>query len=418
MIEKKLKKSADKIRMSAELKERILNECGNEDVPEDVSENIGEQHIFTVEPEKSRTAFRIISSVACVAGISGIVLSGIFIGGGQFADIPNDESELTDTTEESEALLVSPDADKLTDRTEESEIMTDIPESATEEISSYTEEPENNIPFADSSGNIVFSGFRNIPPYNESTENLLDEEKSQNIRNILAGLEWEEIDVSEYSTAYYGNVDTMNFYAPDDERRCTLSINMDGSNTAMYSEAYIYLGDDTFRTIPPKYYRVDADKIFSGMTEYIYNFYNNYPPFGSIYKQTDKIYCSCDKYNGYISDENLQALSRAFIGWQWDNEEIVDVPMHEETGTQAFVTFTMDGMHNTDEYIVYPDGTVEWVERPWNNELSDYDSEIIHRYYDVDGEDDPNQPTGGLCLMLNRVITENVLGGSIVQKSW
>ncbi|MDE6785107.1 MAG: hypothetical protein K2J26_07035 [Ruminococcus sp.] len=402
MIEKKLKKSAEKIKMPAELKKRILSECENEDV----SENSGEQHIFTVEPAKSRTAARIISAAACMAAAAGIVLSGIFIirNEEQYENVPPEENILIDKIEEGEAP--------------EEDISEDNAEATADKAAEDTEDAESNAPFADTAGNIIFSGFRNIPPYNESTENLLDEEKSQNIRNFLAKLEWEEIDSSEYGTVYYGNVDSVNFYAPDDERHCTLSINMDGSNTAMYSEASIDLGDDMFCIIPSKYYRVDTESILSGMTEYIYDFYDSYPPFGSIYKQTDEIFCSCDKYTGFISDDDLRALSRAFVGWQWDNEEIVDVPLCDENGTPEYASFRMENEFCADKYIVYSDGTVEWQERPWNEALDDYDSEIIHRYYNVDGEDDPIQPTGGLCLMLNRVITENVLGESIVQKTW
>lgn len=387
--------------MPAELKGRILSECENEDVPE----NSEEQHIFTVEPAKSHMAARIISAAACTAAAAGIVLSGIFIARNdeQYENVSSEDNIVVDCTEEIEAP--------------EDVISEDNAEDTADKPAEDTEEAENNAPFADTAGNIIFSGFRNIPPYNESTENLLDEEKSQNIRNFLAKLEWEEIDSSEYGTGYYGNVDSVNFYAPDDERHCSLSIHMDGSNTAMYSEAPIDLGNDMFQMMPPKFYRVDTESILSGMTEYIYDFYEIYPPFGSIYKQTDEIFCSCDKYTGFISGDDLQALSRAFVGWQWDNEEIVDMPLCDENGTPEYASFRMENEFCADKYIIYSDGTVEWLVRPWNEAENCYDCKIIHRYYNVDGEDDPMQPTGGLCLMLNRVITENVLGGSIVQKT-
>lgn len=68
MIEKKLKKAADNIKMSEELKKRIAGQCRNIDA--DCSEN---EHVFTVETYKPRRISRFISGLAACAVIVGSV---------------------------------------------------------------------------------------------------------------------------------------------------------------------------------------------------------------------------------------------------------------------------------------------------------------------------------------------------------
>lgn len=68
MIEKKLKKAADNIKMSDELKNRIAGQCRNIDAER--SEN---EHVFTVETYKPRRISRFISGAAACAVIVGSV---------------------------------------------------------------------------------------------------------------------------------------------------------------------------------------------------------------------------------------------------------------------------------------------------------------------------------------------------------
>ena len=96
MIEKKLKKAANKIKMSDELKSRIMAQCEKSTITE--SEN---EHVFVVEPVGRASILRIISgAAACAVLAAGVAASGYLVLRNSFpVDTVQDETADISTTE-------------------------------------------------------------------------------------------------------------------------------------------------------------------------------------------------------------------------------------------------------------------------------------------------------------------------------
>ncbi len=368
MLNKKLKNSAEKITMPESLKIRILHECENISATE--NNEYEDNQVFVVEKAKSRHICRIVSGIAaCAVLVGGLGAVGISLRNNtdQFSGISDEEAS--------------------TDKT------ADIK------------------PMSDAAGILSFSGFRTCPPYNGS-DNLLDETKSENLKKFFGSLQWEEINEAECNVFQLPKngfqlpkVDCISISAPEDERECSVTISMDGSNIAQYTEASDGLENGTSSIVSSKYYRIDEKEVLSGITTYIFDHYNMYPPFGSIFKKTNVLYCESVKYSGWLDFEDITTLSNLFIGWDWTKEEIVGDFLYAETDQEPFAEFRSSNDSQAEVYIVYPDGTVEWREKI----LSDTgvcECTVIHRYHNVCKED---EPLSSLCILIDKIMSENII---------
>ncbi|MBO5162931.1 MAG: hypothetical protein J6B75_00580 [Ruminococcus sp.] len=356
MLEKKLKNAADKITMPESLKIRILRECENISAAE--NNEYEDNQVFVVEKAKPRYIRRIISGIAACA----VLVGGIGLAGKSLRNSTEHFSEISD-----------------------------------EEVS--IDKASDTKPMSDAAGILSFSGFRTCPPYNES-DDLLDETKSENMKNFFGSINWEEIDGTEYEVFQLPKVDCISISAPEDERECSVTISMDGSNIAQYTEVSAETD-----ILTSKYYRIDEDEIRSGITTYILDYYNMYPPFGSIFKKTETLYCESEMYSGWLDFEDITTLSKMFLGWDWSNEEIVEDFLYVEIGQQAFAEFRSGSDTQAEVYVVYPDGTVEW-QKTILSDTGGCERKVIHRYHNVSQED---VPVSSLCILTDKIISEKIL---------
>lgn len=248
----------------------------------------------------------------------------------------------------------------------------------------------SDAPFAETDGNtITFSGYRNFIPAGE-----LDEIKAQQMSEFFSGLQWQEIEPPELKGGFYSANDTISFRKYQDGYNYSLSFSMNNLNLATYEvDGVIPIDDEHFGVYDEiKYFTIDENTIREAVAMYLADGANMYTPFGTLYKMTDSIYCESDTYTGELTGDKLKDISTAFLGWNWSDASYTIIEGNPE------YTFTNDEF----TIYVYADGTVVWDGR----ESADKPQTYVY-YNNVDGDDDPLQPTGNLCLMIQEILMDN-----------
>lgn len=454
MIEKKLKRSAKKITMPNELKERILEKCDTADTTENT------EITFTVEPFRAHRISRIISGVATIALAVGIAgYSGYLISrDGNFSGTEVTESITEENTEPptEEPVTIAPFSDfAIKEYSFNGEIIPtekrieiaksfsnyvwktldvqegymggiayqfsadyqhitvyydDVLEYRTAENTTYYaidfkevnanlsdilygDEFASTVPLSELDGStIIFSGYRNFIPAGE-----LDETKSQHISDFFKSMQWQEIEEPEIKCAFYPAKDSINFTVHKGDLSYYLIFSMNGENYATYTVSGIApYGDDDPMHVKAvnekKYFAIDENKIREALAIYLADSTDMYAPFGTLYKMTNSLQCESELYTGEISGDKLKSLSTAFLGWNWSDASYTIIDGFPE------YTFSCDNF----TVYVFADGTVVWDGIKSANEPKTY----VY-YNNVDGDDDPLRSTGDLCLLIEEVLMDN-----------
>lgn len=451
MIEKKLKRSAKKITMPNELKERILEKCDTADTTENT------EITFTVEPFRPHIFRRIAfgaTAIAVAVGIAGY--SGYLISrNGSFSGTEVTESITEETTEPptEEPVTIAPFSDFASkEYSFNSEIIPtekrieiadffsnyiwktlDVQESymggiayqfsaddkyitvyydgvleyrTAENITYYEidfEEANANLsdilynneftPFSELDGSaIIFDGYRNFVPAGE-----LDKTKSQHISDFFKSIQWQEIERPKTKYGFYPSIDSIGFTVHKGDLSYYLIFSMNGENYATYTVSGIApYGDDDPMHVKAvnekKYFTIDENKIREALAMYLADSTDMYAPFGTLYKMTDSLQCKSEIYTGEISGDKLKSLSTAFLGWNWSDASYTKIDGFPE------YTFSCDDF----TVYVFADGTVVWDGIKSANEPKTY----VY-YNNVDGDDDPLRSTGDLCLLIEEVLMDN-----------
>lgn len=455
MIEKKLKRSAKKITMPNELKERILEKCDTADTTENT------EITFTVEPFRPHIFRRIAfgaTAIAVAVGIAGY--SGYLISrDGNFSGTEVTESITEETTEPptEEPVTIAPFSDfAIKEYSFNSEIIPtekrieiadffnsqiwktlDNPRKDymgaivyqfiekdsiiiySEGILEYTDENGNvsqyeinldlfnlhvgnilygdefssKVPFSELDGStIIFDGYRNFVPAGE-----LDETKSQHISDFFKSMQWQEIEQPETKYGFYPSIDSIGFTVHKGDLSYYLIFSMNGENYATYTISGIApYGDDDPMHVKAvnekKYFAIDENKIREALAMYLADSTDMYAPFGTLYKMTNSLQCKSEIYTGEISGDKLKSLSTAFLGWNWSDASYTKIDGIPE------YTFSCDDF----TVYVFADGTVVWDGIKSVNEPKTY----VY-YNNVDGDDDPLRSTGDLCLLIEEVLMDN-----------
>ncbi|MDE6789887.1 MAG: hypothetical protein K2J47_11310 [Ruminococcus sp.] len=240
---------------------------------------------------------------------------------------------------------------------------------------------------------MIFSGFRNFVPSSE-----LDETKSQQMSDFFRSIHWQEIESPITKDRFYPGIDSIIFSTYEGKSTYRLTFSMNGTNLATYT-VYdkIPAGDDDPTDINmierTKYFAIDENVIREAVAMYLADGGNLYAPFGTLYKMTDSIYCESETYTGSLTEDKIKGISYAFLGWDWSDASYTIIE-----GTPEY-TFSADDF----KIYVYADGTVVW-----DGKESHDKSSVYCCYNNIDGNDDPNETTGDLCLMINDVLMEYI----------
>ncbi len=268
MIGKKLKRSAKRITMPAELKERILEKCDTEETAENQ-----EEITFTVEPFRPHRIRRIVSGVAVAVVAVGIA--------GYAGHLISRDGSFSDT-----------------------ETSTEITTETTEDII---------IPFANLNGRqIKFNGYRGIIPSGE-----LDEMQSQKIADFFRTVEWQSIPSDDPETLSnsvgVGGVNDMNFYYETGNPTEYASVYLDRGivsyNIDEYENGQLVSGHNY-------YYKINAETFRDGIISLLYGDSDLAPPFDvsavNAYKSTLD--------DRQLTEDETAMIVDAFRGWNWSNE--------------------------------------------------------------------------------------------------
>lgn len=279
MIGKKLKRSAKKITMPAELKERILEKCDTEETTENQ-----EEITFTVEPFRPHRIRRIVSGAAAIAVAVGIA--------GYAGHLISRDGNFSGT------------------------------ETSTEITTEITTDETIPIPFANLNGRrIHFNGYRGILP-----SCTFDEEQSQQLAEFFSTVEWQSVptDIPETmpKNASVATVNDMNFYyylSEDDEINgdCFeyLTVNLDG-RTASSHQVNKYDENGEYISGQAYYYKLDEKAFLDSIISLLYGDSDLAPPFDVS---------AVNSYTSALDDRQLTEdetamIVDAFRGWNWSNE--------------------------------------------------------------------------------------------------
>lgn len=245
-------------------------------------------------------------------------------------------------------------------------------------------------PFAENGDcTINFTGYREFIPGTE-----LSETQAEKMAVFFSSLNWQEIEPPELKGGFYPTNDTISFYKYKDGYNYSLSFSMNNLNLATYNvRGEIPLGNEYYRIYnKTKYFTIDENTIREAVAMYLADGANMYTPFGTLYKMTDSIYCESDTYTGELTGDKLKDISTAFLGWDWSDASY--------TLIEGTPEYTFSGNNFT--IYVYADGSVVW------DGIKSADEQQTYVYYNnVDGDDDPLQPTGNLCLMIKEILMDN-----------
>lgn len=433
-MDNKLKKSAKKITMSDDLKERILKKC----VSDQSAENNGYEFVFTAErAAKKRMRLCLPIIAACAVAVFGM---GIFK---NISDTHPEESSLISENNSDMFLYVkeysSPGSSRITtELTEFFNSMTFEKYSGNIDVSSesiaYTfncklneENNETNIilyhngilqigsedelyiadydffrsigkiitgkygisgnaaPLADAV-NIYFDGYRQT-----ADGGFLDDSQTQRTTELFKRLYW--VPISERPVDFYDD-NCLIFTEKTNSHEAVLKISADEKNTAEYT---VRRFDDTGSEISSKtqFYSIDSTGFFYGFMRIIAGDANIYPPFGSLYKQLSSlemyadttvlsldnssfhiIAVDDDSVSAHLYQRHITPLSNAFLGWDWSNADENASPDYGKA--KVFSVNTDDSVMSEalSSVIVYTDSTVD---------VSYIGSDKITRYYSIDG---------------------------------
>lgn len=248
----------------------------------------------------------------------------------------------------------------------------------------------SDAPFAENDGcTINFTGYREFIPGTE-----LSETQAEKMAVFFSSLNWQEIEPPELKGRFYPTNDTISFCKYKDDYNYSLSFSMNNLNLATYNvSGEISLDNGCHRIYnETKYFTIDENIIREAVAMYLADGANMYTPFGTLYKMTDSIYCESDTYTGELTGDKLKDISTAFLGWDWSDASYTIIE-----GTPEY---TFSGNNFT--IYVYADGSVVW------DGIKSADEQQTYVYYNnVDGDDDPLQPTGNLCLMIKEILMDN-----------
>ncbi len=272
MIGKKLKRSAKKITMPTELKERILEKCDYAETDENQEEEI----TFTVEPFRPHRIRRIVSGVAVA-----VVAVGIAGYAGHLISRDNSFSGTETSTE-------------IT-----------------------TESTDTPIPFANRNGNLIrCNGYRGIIPSGE-----LDEMQSQKIADFFRTVEWQSIPSDSPETLAnsvgVGGVNIMNFYYCDTDGTENpieyITVCLDSGIVSYTVDEY---EDGKLVSGHNYYYKINAETFRDGIISLLYGDSDLTPPFdvSAVNSYTSEL------DSRQLTEDETAMIVDAFRGWNWSNE--------------------------------------------------------------------------------------------------
>lgn len=306
MIGKKLKRSAKKITMPSELKERILEKCDYAETEENQAEEI----TFTVEPFRPHRIRRIVSVAAAAVVITGIAgYAGHLISrDGSFSDTETSTEITTEATTD------------------------DIP-----------------VPFANLNGKLIrCNGYRGIIPTSE-----LDETKSQQLADFFRTVEWQYIPSSSPETLAnsvgVGGVNIMNFYYCDTDGTENpieyITVCLDNGIVSYTVDEY---EDGQLVSGYNYYYKIDEKAFLDGIISLLYGDSDLAPPFDvsavNAYKSTLD--------DRQLTEDETAMIADAFRGWNWSNE-IDTKPDGEPEYIFTDVNFLEIAVYENDTVVVH-----------------------------------------------------------------
>ncbi len=424
-MEKKLKKSTDRITMPAEVKNNIMEQCMNK-ARNDKHPNEAEQ-VFGVERVQSRPIIRIVSGIAACAVIAGAIgaathfMNRSGLPDQQFAAPVTDE--VTSTAEETTAA-----AEEVTEAVSESAAGVNLPDVkamaqdlAAEQLAEYglgvdrvyvtsPKVPKGYVTHTfPEAGEVMQKGdvvtlyissgeseALNVDFAIPSTPKQLEYDRNPDCPLVLTDEQCESI-VSEIKTQVYEEVPQeeilakINNVTPEEQLgfgSYTISWN-DQEETYSWGELAVYdIGIVKYEIERMngenelKYYRIEPARIDTAIRD-ILGWSVGYCPFGTPYKMGLS-------YNGeYLTGTRLRAVSNAFFGWNWIDAHVVDsylsdTPAYEFTSGETVIR-------------VYEDGTIEWIHAKGDP------SDSIYRVDNVDG-DQPESHCTPICQTIEEAL--------------